>query len=302
MNTQRETRRDFLAGSGIAGGLALTGLRAQGQVPLAIPGIEAGELTKSLALKNVSVIDGTGKAARPGMTVLLSGSRIEALGPTEKIAVPQGAQVIEAGGKFLIPGLWDMHIHIGDATQGWAPLSLLTANGITGSRVMSGLPLVRQFRAEISEGKRLGPRLVVASPIIDGPNTDRFKLWRYVENAEQGRLAVRDAIHEGADFIKVYNSLSRESYFAIAAEANRHRVPFVGHVPFYLTPAECSAAGQKSIEHLDGILMHCSTAGAEWTKKFIGGENPAATITRPYLRPLLRRSMNREPLPYSPRF
>src|SRR5262249_55362279 len=105
--------------------------------------------------------------------------------------------------------------------------------------------------------------------------------WSLVENPEQGRTAVRNAIQLGSDFIKVYDSLTRDGYFAIADEAKKRRIPFVGHVPLSLWPAEASDAGQKSIEHLTGILLSSSAVGFAWMKEYIVGKDSAKAPPAP---------------------
>src|SRR5262249_19092575 len=158
-------------------------------------------------------------------------------------------QVIDARGKFLIPGLWDMHVH-------WEMkdyLPLFIANGVLGVRVMWGMPIHHEWRKEISAGTLLGPRLNIASPIIDGPHP----IWKgsvSVGNDAEARQAVIQAKQNGADFIKVYSLLPREAYFAIADETKKLGLPFAGHVPEAVNAGEASDAGQKSIEHLTGVL------------------------------------------------
>jgi cytosine/adenosine deaminase-related metal-dependent hydrolase len=180
---------------------------------------------KALVFTHVTVIDATGAPAKPDMTVVVRGDRIEALGKTSKLTVPRNAQVVDATGKFLIPGLWDMHVHPLDEKN---YLALFTANGVTGVRVMRGDPVHHKWRQEISSGKLIGPRMVIASPLLGVRNAT----WGVVvSNEEEGRQLVREVKKEGADFIKVYSHLSRDDYFAIADEAKKQGIPFAGHVP-----------------------------------------------------------------------
>jgi imidazolonepropionase-like amidohydrolase len=217
---------------------------------------EASSGQTALVFTHVTVIDATGAPAKPDMTVVVRGDRIEALGKTGKLAVPRNAQVVDAAGKFLIPGLWDMHVH---AWLGKNYLALFTANGVTGIRVMSGLPEHHKWREEILAGELIGPRMIIASPTLDGPDTPGGHT--VVSNEEEGRQVVRKSKVEGADFIKVYNFLPRDAYFAIADESKKQGIPFAGHVPFSVTAAEASDAGQKSIEHFRSVWMPCSTSG-----------------------------------------
>lgn len=209
---------------------------------------------KQLVLTHVTIIDATGAAAATDMTVTITGDRITGIGKSQKISVPRDAQVIDASGKYLIPGLWDMHIH-------WMLkdyLSLFIANGVTGVRQMWGMPMHHQWRKEIESGRLVGPHLVIASSIVDGPNP----VWPgsvSVKNEVEAREVVDKAKQEGADFIKVYSRLTRETFYAISDETKKLGIPFAGHVPQSVTVAEASDAGQKSIEHLTGVLMACSS-------------------------------------------
>src|SRR5262249_50907846 len=127
-----------------------------------------GPATAPIAISHVTVIDPSTPEPRPDMTVVISGRRISAIGPSAQVAVPRGARVIDGGKKFLIPGLWDMHGHLSDATE--AAFPLLVANGITGVRDMGGnLEEIDRWRAEIARGTRLGPQIVRAGPFVDGP-------------------------------------------------------------------------------------------------------------------------------------
>jgi hypothetical protein len=204
------------------------------------------------------------------MTVVITGDRISAIGNSASTPMPAGAKVVDATGKFLIPGLWDMHVH-------WYTrdtLSLFTANGVTGVRQMFGNSDLLRWRDEIAKGSLLGPRMVVASPIIDGPEP----VWPNsisVRNEEEGRKAVRRVKQWGADFVKVYGLLPRDAYFGIADEAKQQGLPFAGHVPYSVSPAEASEAGQKSIEHLTGILIGCSAKETELRDELVKAKSPA---------------------------
>jgi imidazolonepropionase-like amidohydrolase len=217
--------------------------------------------SRTLVFTHVTVIDCTGAQPKPDQTVVVTGNHITAIGRSGRIKVPVEASVVDATGKFLIPGLWDMHVH----WYGKDYLPLFIANGVTGVRQMWGFPFHLQWRQEIENGTLTGPRMVIASPIVDGPNP----IWPgsiSVATAEAGRQAVRDVKKAGYDFVKVYNLLPREAYFAISDEAKKQNIPFAGHVPYAITAAEASDAGQRTIEHLDGILVACSTHEAEMRK------------------------------------
>lgn len=216
-----------------------------------------------LAFRHVNVIDATGSPVRPDMTVVVEGRRIVNLGKSGDVQIPKSAKIVDAAGKFLIPGLWDMHVHtiFGD----WIPkdeniiLPLFVANGVTGVRDMgSDLEAVKQWRSQIAAGKLLGPRMIVAGPMLDGP-TPRFPSSVPVSDSASGRKVVDDLKNAGVDFIKIQSLVPRDGYFAAASEANKLGITFVGHVPDAVRASEASSAGQKSIEHFTGVFEGCST-------------------------------------------
>ena len=190
-------------------------------------------LAAALLLTHINIVDvETGKVQRDATLRVESGV----------------ARTFDGRGKFVIPGLWDMHTHIPDDNVGKnAYLPLFIANGVTGIRVMEGSPELYRWRDAGS-----APRMVVASPILDGQKTFLPDAV-VVRNVDEASKAVRDAKHAGADFIKVYDNLSREAYFAITSEAKRLKIPVAGHLPVAVKPEEASNAGQISIEHLTGL-------------------------------------------------
>ena len=222
--------------------------------------------TPPIVFTHVTIIDVTGSAPKRDMTVVITGDRISAIG--DNISVPPNAQVVDATGKFMIPGLWDMHVH-------WYfrdTFTLFIANGVTGVRQMFGNSDLLRWRDQIAKGSLFGPRMVVASPIIDGPQP----IWPNsiaVGNEDEGRKAVRRVKQWGADFVKVYALLPRDAYFGIAAEAKQQGITFVGHVPKSVSPAEASDAGQKSIEHLTGILLATSDKETELRDKLVKADS-----------------------------
>jgi len=210
---------------------------------------------------HVTVIDVTGGPTQPDRTVVIADGHITEISDSAKAVVPKDSQVVEAKGKFLIPGLWDMHVHWFDKDY----LPLFIANGVTGVRQMLGNPELQQQRKEIEKTALLGPRMIIASALVDGPKP----LWSgsiSVATEAEGRLAVTQVKQDGADFVKVYSFLPREAYFAIADEARKQAIPFAGHVPFGVSVDEASDAGQKSIEHLAGMFESCSSRAEELHK------------------------------------
>lgn len=237
----------------------------------AAAGAVAGPPKRAIAFTHVNVIDATGSPVQRDMTVVVEGQRISATGKDGRLQIPTNARVIDARGKYLIPGLWDMHVHeiFGD----WLPRNeeiiplLFVANGITGVRDMGGdLEPLKQWRADIASGKMLGPRMVISGPMLDGP-VPQFPSSVQIRNAADGRKAVDDLIKGGADFIKIQSLIPRDGYFAAADEAKKRGIVFVGHVPDAVRAVEASNAGQKSIEHLTGVFEGCSTIEDELMKQ-----------------------------------
>jgi imidazolonepropionase-like amidohydrolase len=211
-----------------------------------------------LAFTHVTVIDMTGTPPKPDMTVVVTGNHITALGQTGKTRIPKEAQIINATGKFLIPGLWDMHFHIKETER---TFPLFIANGVTGVRNMGGdFQKLFEWREAVASGRLLGPRIVACGPVIDGPNPANPDHAIPVSSTEEGKQAVDFLKRNGADFIKIYDGIPRDAYFAIVEEAKKQGLPSVGHIPSAVTMTEASNAGQKSVEHLGTFLEGSSTA------------------------------------------
>jgi len=211
-------------------------------------------------IKDVAVIDvKTGKVNK-GQTVIIKGNKI--LSINNKAVVPKNATTVEANGKYLIPGLWDMHAHaFTDRKFEWL-FPLLIANGITGVRDMAtsiSFDSIRIIKKQIADGKLLGPRFgAVTQEVFNGidlPGTPTMA----VTTPDQARKQVRNYKQQGVDFIKVYNQLSPEVLFAIIKEAKLQKIPVAGHVPYAMTAAQVSDLGLISLEHNLDILVSCSS-------------------------------------------
>ena len=204
-----------------------------------------------LVLTHITVIDCTGAAPRPNSAVVITGSQITAVGPQDSVSIPASARVVDGTGKFVIPGLWDMHGHLTDATEDAFPLLIM--NGVTGVRDMGGdLTQIDRWRSEIASGARVGPHIVRAGPFVDGPKegaTNRFT----VRTSQQARQAVHQLKAEGVDFIKVHNALPPEAFFALMDEARKEHIPVAVHLPKDVSSAEASDAGAASLEHIETI-------------------------------------------------
>src|SRR6266705_1366055 len=223
-----------------------------------------------LVLKQVTVVDVRTGTLQSEQTVILERNHIALVGPSKSAQYPRNAPSVNCRGLFLIPGLWDMHVHLvfGDWFPGAKEISLplFIANGVTGVRDMgSELDIVQGWRNDIEAGRLVGPRIYTSGPMLDGP-TPRFPSSIAVITAEDGRRAVTDLKRGGADFIKLQSLIPRDAVFAIAEEARKEGIPFEGHVPDSVRASEMSGAGMKSFEHLIGIFEGSSAAEDDFLK------------------------------------
>lgn len=226
--------------------------------------------TGSIYITHVTVIDTeTGKESRD-QTAVISGDRISEVKDSKEVKPAAGAKVVDGTGKYLIPGLWDMHVHTWDYESTYP---LYIANGVTGVRDMFGPPDANKFRSELATKTIIAPHFYLASPIVDGHPA----VWPQsieVTTADQAKRVVDEQKQKGADFIKVYSRLSREAYFGILAESARVGIPVEGHVPLQVTAWDASKGKQKSFEHLNGIALACSTQ----EQKLLSNILPTSTL------------------------
>lgn len=252
----------------------------------------------TVAVRAATVVDVTDGSLRADQTVVVAGNRIVAVGRADSVRVPEGASLVDAAGGFLIPGLWDMHVHsvanvawdmdvrsIGNAE--WH-FPLFLAYGVTAVRNMNDatadptLELTRSVKRRLTSGELLGPRLLANGPAVDGepPLTSNPVIAR---TAAEARVVVDTLADHGADFVKVYTNLSREAYFATMDHARRRGIPVDGHVPFRVLPAEAAAAGQRTFEHLLAMALGCSTEIDSERKEFdrvLSDPGQAAVVER----------------------
>jgi imidazolonepropionase-like amidohydrolase len=236
--TRNLSRRSLMVASVAAGAAAVVARPAMAA--------SAASPRGSTAFTNVTVIDPASGQVLHDTTVVISGDRITDVGGR----VPAGATVVDLRGKFLIPGLADMHTH---AQAEGIDVPLYIANGVTTVRDMAGASLAHDWRTRIEAGSLLGPRLTIGSRIVDGTPSIWNPAWLEVVqigDPAEARAAVRGEIARGADFIKVYSRVPREAYRALAAEAHRQGVPFAGHCPDDVAVEEAADLGQSSIEHM----------------------------------------------------
>ena len=233
-----------------------------------------------VAFTNVRVLTMQSDRAVSGQTVLVRDGVIEAVGDEGSVLVPQDAFVVEGFGRYLMPGLTDMHVHITEDTVEELRNDYLVylANGVTTVRIMWGSGTMVAERDAIDAGELLGPDLFVASPGLDGPGGPWAEFTPAVATVAEARERVADHAAVGYDFIKVYNLLSSPVYDAIVAEAALHDIPLVGHVPGQVGIESVQDAGQLTSEHFIGLKLAASTGFT------------AGNLNTPRIRPLVARS------------
>ena len=237
----------------------------------------------TLAITGVNVVNVVDGRIVPNSMVTINGQTITSV--TQSGAPPTGARVVDGQGKFLIPGLWDMHAHIQGNEKAWLPLYI--ANGVTGIRDMGAdLDFILDIREASSSGRTLGPRIVAAGPILDDAPGD-WPLRIRVRNPDEGRAAVQLLKRRGVDLIKVHNFTPRDVFFAIVDEARRQQLPVAGHVPLKVTIQEGVDAGMVTIEHM-------SEDGRVW-KACSGGAQYRPDACRPFFEMLARRHVWQTP-------
>lgn len=231
---------------------ALLGLAAAAATPSADP---------ALVVTHVNVVDVIhGKVLRD-RTVEVRGGRIARLRRARSSeSFPKETTVLDATGKYLIPGLWDMHAHLRDPDR---EMALLIANGVLGVRDMGAVPeKIYAWRDQVAKGERLGPHIIACGPIVDGPEPSNPPISVVASDAASGRAIVTALLLAGSQCVKVHDRVPIDAYRAIAAEADRTGLPLVGHVPLAVTTLEATNAGQRSLEHQVG-LRGCSSAEVE---------------------------------------
>lgn len=215
-------------------------------------------LCQLVAITHVTSIDAANGASQRDVTVLIDGPRITVVRSAKSVRVPEGARLIDGRGKYLIPGLWDMHVHLAVPT-GRQMLALYVANGVTGVRDMGGdLATIRRWQKEIAVGSLVGPRIITSGPYLDGhaPPIPHIE----IHTAEEARLAVDSLSALGVDFVKVHSGIPREAFFAAVREARTKHLVVAGHLASHVTAGEASDSGQRSLEHLLGFVNVCTPA------------------------------------------
>lgn len=223
------------------------------------------------AITNVTVIDSK-QQQLDQQTVLVNGNRIETVGPTAEIDLPQSTRVIDGTGKFLIPGLWDAHVHLTyDQDIGPSMFKLFMVNGVTSIRDTGGqLDLMQPYKEAADADPSASPRLKLSGPLLDGlprvydgSSPFRPNLSVGLRSVNQARNRVNELAAAGVDLIKAYEMLQPEVLEAVLEAAAKKGLPVTGHVPLSTDVMSASNAGLRSIEHMRNLEMSCT---ADWQK------------------------------------
>jgi imidazolonepropionase-like amidohydrolase len=213
----------------------------------------SGSRAENIALVGATLINGTGAGPVPDSVVVIEKGRITAAGPKASVKIPHGAQKIDAHGKFILPGLWDMHAHFEQVE--WGPIYLAT--GATTVRDCGNeFEFITAVRDAIAAGRGLGPRLELAG-IVDGTGKLGLGVAR-VDTPEEAKMWV-DKYHDaGFQQMKIYSSVKLEELKDVADEAHRLGMTVTGHIPEGLDAYQAIEAGQDQINHVQYVadIMH----------------------------------------------
>lgn len=216
----------------------------------------------ALAITHVTVVDVRAGTTIPDQTVVIRGNRITRVAGAAMMTVADSITLVDGRGKFLIPGLWDMHVHLDSADLG-----ALLRFGVTGARDMGGdLEQLLTWRRRIAAGELTGPRLVVAGPMLRGPRGQGDTGAWVIRTDEQGIRAVDSLFRRNVDFIKVHEGLVQSVYVDIARRALTRKLPFAGHVPAGVGVWQVTDLHQNSIEHLEFVPDACMGWFADKTR------------------------------------
>ncbi|MFO7814515.1 MAG: hypothetical protein R6V14_02035 [Halanaerobiales bacterium] len=197
----------------------------------------------TIVFKNVNIIPMNKKGILKNRSVIIKDEIIQKITSKGNLNINKEAYVIDATGKYLMPGLSDMHVHIRNKSD----LKLFLANGITTVRNMAGHKTHLIYKKKINNGEIIGPNIITTTPLLDG-NPPIYPHADVLSNTKVARETVREYKEKGYDYIKVYEKLNKEVYDAIIEEAKRQNIEVVGHVPDKVGIRNVISSGQVSIE------------------------------------------------------
>jgi imidazolonepropionase-like amidohydrolase len=244
-------------------------------VCVGLAGVDASQGPQTIAIVNTFVIPMTrGATTLPRQSVIVEGERISRIGPANTTRIPPNAVQIDGRGKFVIPGLADMHVHL-EYFDKPDFLALFVVNGVTFVRNMDGRSFILDWKRRAAAGSLMSPRISTAGPLLDG-NPPVRPDNTVVATADEARAAVNLQASTGYDFVKTYSALSPEAFRAIVETARERRLPVAGHVPRAVGLDAFLTSGVASIEHLSDYAgaIESDTSPFKgkphWVKRFLG--------------------------------
>jgi hypothetical protein len=237
-------------------------------------------MTAALVIVNVRVVDVRSATVSEEMDVTIDGGRIASI--REAAKEPRTGEILDAGGGYLMPGMWDMHAHLNfpDFAAQWM-MPMMLAAGVTGVRDMAGdcwapncpdnIGFMQNLKQQSASGDLPGPGiLAIGSALVHGPQAiePNAPAWSAPATAAQARELVRLLAARGVDFIKPYDTLPKEAYFAMLKEARKYKLPVSGHVPLSVSSTDAVRAGQRTIEHARHPALDCSRYSPEFHRTF----------------------------------
>ena len=205
-----------------------------------------------IIIQNVNIVNVETGSIVKNQDVGVQQQIIKKISAGNQLSASDSTQIIDGNGKYLIPGLWDMHVHFYFPDKEY--LKMYLAKGVVGVREMTGYQM--EWKDSTKQNCNV-PRIMFASQIMDGP-TPWFKSSIPVKDCEHAVEIVKEAKRNGSEFVKLLSLVPRDQYMAIVNECNRLNFDFAGHVPYSVRLIEAAKLGQKSNEHLNGLLLSCS--------------------------------------------
>src|SRR5512134_1085396 len=217
---------------------------------------QQGSASTAVAFVNVTVLPMDAERVRVAQTVVVENGRITSMGSARRVSVPRGAQTIDGSGKYLMPGLADVHVHLSfnPEDEQRSLLELFVANGVTTVLNMRGTPQVLELRAALADDRILGPRLYTVGPYVNEP---------FVTTPDEVERAVGEQKRAGYDFVKLHGALSRESYARLNAVARREGIRVIGHAPRNLGVEAMFEERQYALAHAEEFLYDRSNASTD---------------------------------------
>ena len=260
----------------------------------------SGDELPEVAFVNVNVIDVEAGVVHYDQIVIVEGGVITSMGDADHVDPPGGIEVVDGNDRFLMPGLWDMHVHLGNRSSHYFDAAAFVANGVFYVRDLSSdcrdcvllrsIDEMRDMNARFHDDEWLGPDIVeLSSGIVHGPRgygTPPEPAYLAPLTREDGIRAARFHVERGADFIKTYNSVPPPAYLGLIEEAERLGIYVGGHIPWALTIDEAVAAGHRSVEHARYPLIDCAEDNAGWHetyRRFLDGADERPNLGEAYL-------------------